>query len=998
MFNYDGDYDSFKLGFLIGWRTGGKRTRLPLTALTSGDDFDIQKIADIENLTACSIACKKEHYGNAPEAIYIAYIADGVARIKTALHKSNISSHVWQDTGFSTSAVDVSIAFDGKMPRTHGHVEFLTDSRPYVFWVTSSGELKVSILGFLGEMILANENCTKVSAIRATQSDIISDDFGLVVFFIINGQIYYRQHIKGVWYDAVPLSAGPSEVTYTDIRAFRTWDYRIGVQAKTSSGDVYEIFSQFQGIGKNDSEHLEIVSVSAAGTLSAVTYHDTRSNPEHLEITSVAVIPALYGGFYLTGAPQIISAYNIEDSQHDWGKTAVFVFDRHLVAAEVAAQPSTFSIVDSRNTTFVAQTASLGSDGKSVTLTFIDFNAARGTCTANYTPGTVTSMAGTTLTATSLSWTPVNLVAPQIPAPEVYSIENVGYQGTGIKRVRFYSTDGQSLLETEYVNYGDDTSYGSSEVWALTPLNGIGVPDITENVTTDLDLYLARWRVRYYNYAGSSIINSEYVIDGEDAVWGYGRDWSTTAGGDPSSSILENVSDNIDVYSCVSYTPLEYIQTSGTQYINTLVPARTQLRVEVDVQCVQNSGGPTIIGGNASGESDALYLGYNWNSSYNSYYLNPKGGWIDVRGMTDTLRHTIIVSFENGTMYVSKDGTIVYSSALSASATTSPNTLFLFRRPNGTYTASVKLYGLKIYDYLDGGSLIRDFRPALDGNGIACLYDEVAGTFYYNLGSGNFIIPSFTVSYYSLDGSSLIHQETVSYGQNANWTYGDCTWALSANGETDVHAQLNITADRSLYYTGSTPKFFEVYMADGSGYTTDKTGQYNNSYLVAYFDDNMAHTYSINGVSETYSVIAAGQQETLATTKAVTNPGPGGSRFITSHYDSGSYISVVGGWVNVPSGGTIYEQAANGTQNTIPMNSAHDTLYIFVGGCAGSLSGKSSIVINGTTYTINNIGTFYGGMYGMYGTIIINSNQATTVSVTWPASCTNYLSIIGLDN
>lgn len=701
MFNYDGDYDSFKLGFLIGWRTGGKRTRLPLTALTSGDDFDIQKIADIENLTSCSIACKKEHYGNAPEAIYIAYISDGVARIKTALHKSNISSHVWQDTGFSTPAVDVSLAFDGKMPRTHGHVEFLTDSRPYVFWVTSSGELKVSILGFLGEMILANENCTKVSAIRATQSDIISDDFGLVVFFIINGQIYYRQHIKGVWYDAVPLSAGPSEVTYTDIRAFRTWDYRIGVQAKTSSGDVYEIFSQFQGIGKNDSEHLEIVSVSAAGTLSAVTYHDTRSNPEHIEIASVAVIPALYGGLYLIGAPQIISAYNIEDSQHDWGKTAVFVFDRHLVAAEVAAQPSTFSIVDSRNTTFVAQTASLGSDGKSVTLTFIDFNAARGTCTANYTPGTVTSMAGTSLTATSLSWTPVNLVAPQIPAPEVYSIENVGYQGTGIKRVRFYSTDGETLLGTEYVNYGDDVNSGnyifnngnvtilnqnginvtsslvtsqgaiidayeysagyegfnirldnltpgqqftitftfqtisggfitssdwvfgfkifnspvtsyptssqassgysaliedydehdysisftpsgstaylvfampdysdssqnvfrisnlqanafSDEVWALTPFNGIPVPNITENVTTDLDLYLARWRVRYYNYEGTAIQYTEYVIDGEDATWGVNKDWSTTSGGEPVTDILDNVNDNIDVYDCQS--------------------------------------------------------------------------------------------------------------------------------------------------------------------------------------------------------------------------------------------------------------------------------------------------------------------------------------------------------------------------------------------------------------------------------------------------------------
>lgn len=993
MFNYDGDYDSFKLGFLIGWRTGGRRTRLPLTALTSGDDFDIQKIADIENLTACSIACKKEHYGTAPEAIYIAYIADGTARIKTALHKSDISSHVWQDTGFSTSAVDVSIAFDGKMPRTHGHVEFLTGSRPYVFWVTSSGELKVSILGFLGEMILANENCTKVSAIRATQSDLVSDDFGLVVFFIVNGQIYYRQHIKGIWYDAVPLSVGPSGVTYTDIRAFRTWDYRIGVQAKTSSGDVYEIFSQFQGIGKNSSEHLEITSVSVAGALHTISYHDTKSSDEHLEITSVAVIPALYGGLYKATAPQIISAYNLEDPQHDWGKIAVFIFDCHLVASEVSAQPSAFSIKDSRNMIFAAQTAALGPDGKTVTLTFIDFNAARGTCTANYTPGTVTSMAGTTLAAASLSWTPVNLVAPQIPAPEVYSIENVGYQGTGIKRVRFYSTDGETLLKTEYVNYGEDTVYGSSEVWALSPLTGIGVSDITENVTTDLDLYLARWRVRYYNKVGTSMINAEYVVDGEDATWGYGRDWSTTAGGDPSSDILENVSDNIDVYSCVSYIELDYIESTGTQWVDTGYVPKLTTSIEMDCVLTSQSNYYTPFGERKNNTSLGFYMLYSggWrfmsNSSETSFSTSPPLNQ----------RITVTASFGNA-MWT--NGVNSGTSRPSKGNTTNTNSLYLFTlNDNGSDFGSstharMKLYGFKIYEE---NALIRDYHPALN-NGVGCLYDEVTGTFYYNLGSGDFIIPSFTVSYYSLDGSSLLHQETVGYSQNATWTYGDCTWALSANGETDPHAQMNITSDKNLYYTGSTPKFFEVYMADGSGYTTDKTGQYNNSYLVAYFDDNMAHTYSINGVSETYSVIATGQQETLATTKAVTNPGPGGSRFITSHYDNGSYISVVGGWVNVPSGGTIYEQAANGTQNTIIMNSAHDTIFIFVGGCSNSLSGKTSVEINGTIYTINNIGTFYGGKYGMYGTIILNNNRANTISVTWPASCTNYLSIIGVDD
>lgn len=36
-------------------------------------------------------------------------------------------------------------------------------------------------------------------------------------------------------------------------------------------------------------------------------------------------------------------------------------------------------------------------------------------------------------------------------------------------------------------------------------------------------------------------------------------------------------------------------------------------------------------------------------------------------------------------------------------------------------------------------TLIHDFRPALDGDGIACLRDEVSKTFYRNSGTGSFV-------------------------------------------------------------------------------------------------------------------------------------------------------------------------------------------------------------------------------------------------------------------
>ena len=182
-------------------------------------------------------------------------------------------------------------------------------------------------------------------------------------------------------------------------------------------------------------------------------------------------------------------------------------------------------------------------------------------------------------------------------------------------------------------------------------------------------------------------------------------------------------------------TPLDYIESSGTQWIDTGVPARTFLRCEIDVQCMQNSGDPQILGA-TGGASSAVYLGYNWNSSYYSIYCN-WGGWRDTRGV-DNDRHLFIANAESGNNYQSRDGVKLWSDSATVSSTTSSEHLNIFRRSNGTRYASARLYGLKIYDLLNSGALLRDFRPVLDGNGVACLYDTVTGTYFHNAGSGSF--------------------------------------------------------------------------------------------------------------------------------------------------------------------------------------------------------------------------------------------------------------------
>ena len=84
--------------------------------------------------------------------------------------------------------------------------------------------------------------------------------------------------------------------------------------------------------------------------------------------------------------------------------------------------------------------------------------------------------------------------------------------------------------------------------WTTIINSGIPMPNITKNVHQNLILYPAAWKVSYYNKAGDTLLHTEYVEDGEDAVWGASSAWSDTPEGAEVSGILNDISANIDVY------------------------------------------------------------------------------------------------------------------------------------------------------------------------------------------------------------------------------------------------------------------------------------------------------------------------------------------------------------------------------------------------------------------------------------------------------------------
>lgn len=64
----------------------------------------------------------------------------------------------------------------------------------------------------------------------------------------------------------------------------------------------------------------------------------------------------------------------------------------------------------------------------------------------------------------------------------------------------------------------------------------------------------------------------------------------------------------------------------------------------------------------------------------------------------------------------------------------------IFRNNNDTYPQPInaKCYYLQLFN--PDGSIVRDFWPAIDDNGVACMYDYVTKQYFYNQGTGEFTV------------------------------------------------------------------------------------------------------------------------------------------------------------------------------------------------------------------------------------------------------------------
>lgn len=178
------------------------------------------------------------------------------------------------------------------------------------------------------------------------------------------------------------------------------------------------------------------------------------------------------------------------------------------------------------------------------------------------------------------------------------------------------------------------------------------------------------------------------------------------------------------------FTKLEYIQSSGKQWIDTGFKPNQDTRVVMNCYVISfNSRDMFIFGARVSAGNTAFYIAADdtntkWFISYGNDVQNPVG--------TCTGHHSIDMNKNS----VSIDDAIT---TLSASTFQSASNLLLFATNTAgsadSQRGTMNLYSCQIYD---NGTLVRDFVPCINGSGEVGLYDLVGKQFYGNAGTGVF--------------------------------------------------------------------------------------------------------------------------------------------------------------------------------------------------------------------------------------------------------------------
>ena len=176
------------------------------------------------------------------------------------------------------------------------------------------------------------------------------------------------------------------------------------------------------------------------------------------------------------------------------------------------------------------------------------------------------------------------------------------------------------------------------------------------------------------------------------------------------------------------YKRLEYIQSSGTQYINTGFKPNNNTRVVMDLLYTGSESISNEFGAwNSSNNASFICLTTGQNNLYPFY-----GNTYKIVSVNRKARHTVDMDKN----VVKMNGTTMITFDQMSFQCTYPMFLCCFNNVGSNWNmTSMRIYSCQIYD---SGTLVRDYIPCQTTAGENGLWDDANSVFYGNAGTGTF--------------------------------------------------------------------------------------------------------------------------------------------------------------------------------------------------------------------------------------------------------------------
>ena len=416
----------------------------------------------------------------------------------------------------------------------------------------------------------------------------------------------------------------------------------------------------------------------------------------------------------------------------------------------------------------------------------------------------------------------------------------------------------------------------------------------------------------------------------------------------------------------VGYTEVEYVQNTGTSYLDIAFKPNTNTRILTEMQAVSSAKYPRLFGAGTWSAAAGINLVYQTDGGSNCLHINWYGrtSWSYYTSFTfDYDKHTY--DLNKNSLY--RDETLVGSTSYTTSYQSSDNlgvfTYIASGRPSsssywGQEHFKGKMYSFKVYD---NGTLVRDLVPCIkDSDNTVGSYDIVNDVFY--------TVPTGYTTDKLIAGAETGTTEYPKYYTEKqdpldNLTFNTLEDALDYAYNNCVYDGMKATIDGDKYVFDSEegwvviPEYYiveDVTPGGASGWTISGSSTYNpnpsyyddfdlettsttNSYKIAkvtiYGYDHFTYYLRTTAYSESYGYVMASNIDELSTNP--TSMSYTSSLAITNTY---GFRKEAGTAVNLNN----YRRV---TYNNLDKTVEHTFYVVFYGRTYSSYKGNATILI-----------------------------------------------------